>query len=63
MSEVIYYVAPPFVFTGGGVAGSEIAECLSANAAMRAEALSATPGPSRSPGPETRPAVTSAKPS
>lgn len=45
MSEVTYYVALPFVFSGDGVAAGEPAECLSANAAvMRAEALARKPG-------------------
>jgi hypothetical protein len=45
MSEMTYYVALPFVFSDGGIAAGEAAECLSANAAvMRPEALSRKPG-------------------
>ncbi|WP_244623675.1 hypothetical protein [Bradyrhizobium cosmicum] len=48
MSEVIYYVALPFVFSDDGMAAGEPAECLSANAAvMRAEALSRKLGHAR----------------
>ncbi|MEH2534261.1 hypothetical protein V1277_006443 [Bradyrhizobium sp. AZCC 1588] len=41
MSEVIYYVALPFVAADDGIAPGEAVECFNPNAAvMRAEALS-----------------------
>jgi hypothetical protein len=45
MSEVIYYVALPFIATEDGIAPGEAVQCFNPNAAvMHAEAFSRKPG-------------------